>query len=115
MSDEEVAIRILNRVFPKECKAAGSSLVSDAVAGIKVEPPAEGQPFPVMEIVEFLKDAAQFIAAAYAIYKTWKELNKSEPSIDQLKEELAKRGVKRGRLSETQEDKILQEIKRRKK
>jgi hypothetical protein len=32
-----------------------------------------------------------------------------------LKEELAKRGVKRGRLSEIQEDKILQEIKRRKK
>lgn len=109
-SDRDVASMILEKLFPEECKAAGPNLVSDAIAGVEVQPPEEGQPFPLMEVFDFLKDAAQFILAAYGIYKAWKELHNGKPTLSELRSEINEKVIKGRRLTPEQKDKIIREI-----
>jgi hypothetical protein len=112
MEDGDVARNVLTKVFPEECQAIGPASVEDAVSGdVRIVPPEEGRPFPVMEIFEFLREGAQFILSVYAIYKIiWNESGGRKPMLQELKHAVAKKKPKSGALTPEQIEKILKEI-----
>jgi hypothetical protein len=65
MIEKGLARNVLTNVFPEECRAVGPNSLNDLLSqDVTIVAPDEGRPFPIMEIFEFLKEAAQFILAA---------------------------------------------------
>jgi hypothetical protein len=112
MKDRDVARNVLTKVFPQECQAIGPESVEDVLSGnVKVVAPEEGRPFPIMEVFDFLKEAAQFILSAYAIYKIIKDQGGGpKPTIREFKDAVSKEQPEQRRLTADQVEKILKEI-----
>ncbi|WP_342723928.1 hypothetical protein AAFG07_33280 [Bradyrhizobium sp. B097] len=110
MNEKDLARNILTNVFPEECRTVGPNSLNDLLSGdVTIVPPEEGRPFPLMEVFEFLKEAAQFIIAAYSVYKILRDQFGRKPTLRELKQETAKQ-AKRGSLSDKQIENLLKEI-----
>jgi hypothetical protein len=112
MKSKDVARKILTLAFPEECQAIGPDSLDHVISGdVKIVMPEEGRPFPIVEILDFLKEASQFILSAYAVYKIVKEQGGGrKPTVTELKKAVAKEESKPVSLSHDQIERILKEI-----
>jgi hypothetical protein len=107
MDPKDLARQVVLDSFPEECTAAGPSSVDDILGGVEIVPPDEGRPFPIHEILQFLKDVLEFTLVLIPIVKILWDQYKKKPTVDQVKAEAEKQGVKRGKLTSEQAEKAI--------
>jgi hypothetical protein len=104
---KDLARQVMLDSFPAECAAAGPSVVNDALDGVDVEVPAEGRPFPLHEIFQFLKDLAELLLALIPIIKLLWDTHKRKPTPAEVEAEAKKKGVGHGKLKPEQVEKAV--------
>ena len=113
MKDTELVERVLFAAFPEECNAAGRSNVKDIISGdVVLAAPDEGRPFPIGEVLPFLKDAAQLTLAFIAIYKALKDQLKRKPTVAELESKVATSQSPQTGVSKQQAKSIIDQIRR---
>lgn len=110
MNDADLARKVLTGAFPQECEAVGQSSIEDVISGVDIVAPEEGRPFPIHDVLQFLKDIAELVLALIPIIKFLWNQNKKKPTLPEVRAETAKRGVKHGKISDDQVNKTIKEI-----